>query len=379
MYPQLGSRGTRKRSGQIPFFITSQHLAAPNATVNVHRITAFNPAKSHIDFMLSPKGNTGGFMIGYDPPDNTTVGGNKRGARALDMQMGYGAPLGPVIGRNTANQVAGDDDSYIFGGFRNRISHSGAGQAQFSAIVGGYNNYIASSSGTTGVACFLGGGRDISVDMSGGGNPRAYIGGNTIVFTGSDTGGSAGAGGGNVTFNSPYCFAAATQQGTFNTSSQNSTLLGSYSQARSPNQIVLGGHGGGDSTIGASQASWFPLTQKTSDATPTLITPNGTTAFANNISVPATYGGVFQGYMHAESSSNSTVHDWHFEGGVYNVGGTLTMLWQTVTSKGSAGALAAAALALGVDTVNRRINITGTGIAATTIRWSGWIHFAERN
>jgi hypothetical protein len=82
----------------------------------------------------------------------------------------------------------------------------------------------------------------------------------------------------------------------------------------------------------------------------------------------------------AENGSNSSYACWEIRGALYNVAGTLTLAaFSAVTALGSVGVVAGAAVALAVDTVNRRLNINITGVAATTIRWSGWVDWAERN
>lgn len=68
----------------LTLFEESRSVASPNDTVPVHALTAIG-AESNIDFVIAPKG-TGALML--QVPDNTTAGGNKRGAQAIDLQTG---------------------------------------------------------------------------------------------------------------------------------------------------------------------------------------------------------------------------------------------------------------------------------------------------
>ena len=85
----------------LTLFEESRSVASPNATVPVHALTALG-AETNIDFVISPKG-AGAFSL--QVPDNTTAGGNKRGAGAVDLQTS----------RNSAIQVASGANSLVSG------------------------------------------------------------------------------------------------------------------------------------------------------------------------------------------------------------------------------------------------------------------------
>ena len=88
-------------SGGLTNFTEAENTAAPNATVPVNSLTATGAA-TDIDVAIVPKGN-GAFTL--DIADNTTAGGNKRGTRAVDLQME----------RSNANQVASGQWSFVAG------------------------------------------------------------------------------------------------------------------------------------------------------------------------------------------------------------------------------------------------------------------------
>jgi hypothetical protein len=82
------------------------YTASPNSTINVVQIAA-KGSGTNIGLALTPKG-TG--YISAQVPDSTTVGGNARGVRSVDLQTS----------RSTAAQVASGTGSAIIGGTQNR-------------------------------------------------------------------------------------------------------------------------------------------------------------------------------------------------------------------------------------------------------------------
>ena len=102
-------------SGGLTQFTEAANSSAPNGTVPVNSLTATGAA-TNIDAAIRPKG-TGAILAQI--PDNTTAGGNKRGANAVDLCLGD---------RGNANQVASGSYSAIIGGRYNRAS----GTASFS-------------------------------------------------------------------------------------------------------------------------------------------------------------------------------------------------------------------------------------------------------
>lgn len=97
------------------------NTSAPNATIPVATFTATNAATS-VDAALLPKGVSGALLA--DIPDNSSSGGNKRGAHAVDWQIDRGA----------ASQVASGSNSVISGG------SSCTASGQNSAVGGGTTN-----------------------------------------------------------------------------------------------------------------------------------------------------------------------------------------------------------------------------------------------
>lgn len=90
------------------FFTEARSIAAPNATIPAHSLTATG-AETNIDLIISPKG-TGGIMA--DIPDNLAAGGNKRGTNSVDLQST----------RTLADEVASGSQAIIIGGSRNKAN-----------------------------------------------------------------------------------------------------------------------------------------------------------------------------------------------------------------------------------------------------------------
>ncbi|MFN8358869.1 MAG: hypothetical protein U0264_03045 [Candidatus Kapaibacterium sp.] len=96
-------------SGGLTHFTESANTAAPNNGVPVVQLLATN-ASTDVDVALTPKGI--GALTGH-VADNTSAGGNKRGANAIDWQTT----------RSNATQVASGQNATIGGGSGNTSSN----------------------------------------------------------------------------------------------------------------------------------------------------------------------------------------------------------------------------------------------------------------
>jgi hypothetical protein len=101
-------------------FTESISIIAPNDTIPVSVLTA-KSSNTNTDVAIIIKG-TGAILA--QVPDNTTLGGNKRGTNAVDFQMS----------RNSASQVASGNNSVVASGQNNTA------QGPQSVVVGGRNN-----------------------------------------------------------------------------------------------------------------------------------------------------------------------------------------------------------------------------------------------
>ena len=130
--PESGGSG----SGLL-YFEESRHTSSPNDGLPAHRFAAIG-AEASIDVVLSPKGN-GALMAQL--PDDTDLGGIKRGNNSVDWQMNrydswqVASGFSSVIAGGYANEASGDF-SVVSGGLENR--NDGA----VSSIAGGDGNFI---------------------------------------------------------------------------------------------------------------------------------------------------------------------------------------------------------------------------------------------
>ena len=100
------------------------HTASPNNTVNAEQLEVTG-GTTNVDLVHTPKG-TGAFIVGNEP-DGTATGGDKRGTRAIDMQMS----------RSSSANVASGYESAIIGGADNIVT------GQHSGVVAGSGNSIS--------------------------------------------------------------------------------------------------------------------------------------------------------------------------------------------------------------------------------------------
>lgn len=117
----LRGDGTFAAAGLNHFTDSQDTTNPPNGTIPVNALSASGTA-SNIDLAAKPKG-TG--ALTRDIADNTTTGGEKRGAYAVDFQ-GH---------RTNANRAAQGDYSFVGGGSTNGAF------ADYSVVSGGYGNY----------------------------------------------------------------------------------------------------------------------------------------------------------------------------------------------------------------------------------------------
>ncbi|PKM30243.1 MAG: hypothetical protein CVV07_07445 [Gammaproteobacteria bacterium HGW-Gammaproteobacteria-11] len=116
---QLPAADTLAGAGMVRF-TEERHDESPNDAAPVHSITPVG-SETSIDFAIVSKGSG---ALTLSVPDGTSAGGNKRGSRAVDLQML----------RFNPTQVASGGHSFIGAGRYNTAGGS------YSAVVGGERN-----------------------------------------------------------------------------------------------------------------------------------------------------------------------------------------------------------------------------------------------
>jgi hypothetical protein len=241
---------------------------APNAAVPVLQVEpdAAQNASTNIDIAIMPRG-TGAILARV--PDNTSVGGNKRGANAVDLQTV----------RFAASQVASGDWATISGGTDNKATGVwdtiGGGEdndsnGNWSVISGGESN-IASSSHSV-----IGGGRgniasNQRATVAGGqinyaqGADSTIAGGTNNIASGASS--TVGGGGGNIA------------------SGANSVVPGGWNATTRGLNGRMSFATGLFSSMGDAQYGLHVLRRSTTDATVTGLGAGGTAPSSTNIPI----------------------------------------------------------------------------------------------
>jgi hypothetical protein len=298
-------------------------LTAHNTQVNV--AVSQNTPETNSALVLTPKG-TGAFILG-PPPDGTAVGGNARGANAVDLQTV----------RNAATQVASGANSFAAG--KTNIASGSA-----SVAIGSF----CTSSGISSVA--IGG-------AASGGSAQAT--GDYSVALGLNTKAlAAGAYGLGVD-----CEATSVHTCAMGRRSK-ADRAGMYAYAH-----------GWFTTQGDSQKVLFVFRNKTTNDTPTTLftglTPD------QRLTIPSGKVVSFIAQITGIKSDGSAVAKYIREGTIKNVGGTTTLVGSIITVGTDHEDNASTDVAITADDTNDALDISVTGIAAETWRWVAVVQGVE--
>jgi hypothetical protein len=352
--------------GGLTNFTEAETTAAPNGTVYVDSLTAA-ASTTNADAAFIPKG-TGAILAAI--PDNTTVGGNKRGTYAVDWQ----------IVRNAAARVASGAYSAIIGGYWNTSSGT-------ASIAGGYQNQIAgdysvglgASNTTTTSNCFVLGNGSTA---SGAYGAVALGRGNTASGDGTLTAGFVNTASGSRSIS----------LGESNTASaSNAVAIGISNVANAANSLALGRQSntfsiigrqvyasGQEGTSGDSQASKFILRERTTNDTATTITTNsGAAGTTNQVILSNQSAYRFKGSIVGKQSGSVNAAVWDIDGFIVrgaNAAAT-TLNVSNVTLVENTPAWGTPTLA--ADTTNGGLQVQVIGAAATNIQWTAVIETTE--
>lgn len=172
---------------------------------------------------------------------------------------------------------------------------------------------------------------------------------------------------------------AASNSYSFVLTGDNCTADGNYSGAwgRYANTLGVGKYAwnsGGFSQGGSSQATSMTLRYETTNATPTVISPNAAPPSASYCAaVRATTVQAFRGLVSAYDTGSGDVSTWRIEGCIKRTGAsaatTALVGAPTVALIAQDAAAAAWAVGLSANTTLGALAITVTGAAGRTIRW----------
>ena len=360
-------------AGGLTNFTEAEATTSPNDTVYVDSLTAAG-STTNVDVAIVPKGN-GAILV--DIPDSTTVGGNKRGQYATDLQGGT---------RVIATNVASGNYSVISGGRANTSSgvesicaggYYNVASGNQSGVLGGQQN---TASGTNG---FVGGGAYNSASSSftvvGGGNSNQ-----ATAYASFVPGGFGNVASGNYTHS----------VGFFNTSSADySYSYGHQNIANATYGVAFGFQAntlaiknriaissGQFASAGDCQTSKFILKVLTTGGAATNVTTDGTAYVigSNNyiqLSNQSAYR--FKGTIvgKQQGSTNSAV--WDIDGFIVrgaNAAATTLNISNVTLVQNTPGW---GTPTLAADTTIGCLQVQVTGSAATNIRWIANIETTE--
>jgi hypothetical protein len=343
-------------SGGLTEFTEAENTSAPNATVPVNSLTPVT-ATTNADFAIVPKG-TGAFTL--DIADNTSAGGNKRGANAIDLSTK----------RTNAADVASGASSIVIGETARATSANSfaVGLGGIGSIASG-NSSVAIGSWTTatGNNSFASGSRVDATALH-----SVCIGG--------------------------YQYGATTASGESSFASMGATASGDYSLAIGPGNIASGRHSvatgatshtfgitgrqahsaGVEATQGDSQASKFILRERTTSNTATTLTSDSNAAgTANQVILSNQSAYRFKGTIVGKQSGSVNASVWDVDGFIVrgaNAAAT-TLNVSNVTLVQNTPAWGTPTLA--ADTTNGGLRVQVTGAAATNIQWTAVIDTTE--
>lgn len=340
-------------SGGLTKFTEAEATTSPNNTVYVDSLTAAG-STTNVDVAIVPKG-TGAFML--DVPDNTTAGGNKRGANAIDLQTT----------RIVATNVASGTQSVVIG------SNSTASGAVAVAIG---DQALASNSYATAFSLSTASGqRTFAFGF------QAMASGDYAVALGGNSSGASTASGENsvvIGMNNIASGQYSVAIGLGNTSNAiNSFALGRSSSAFSVSgrQVYASGR---EATDGDAQTSKFILRERTTGNTATTLTTDSNAAATTNqviLSNNAAYR--FKGTIIGKQSGSTNASAWDIDGLIVrgaNAAST-TLLISNVNLVQNTPAWGTPTLA--ADTTNGGLQVQVTGAGATNIQWTCVVETTE--
>jgi hypothetical protein len=312
--------------GMIKRVITS----SPNADVNALQLLATGGSKN-VDLVLTPKGS--GALIAGPAPDGTSVGGNKRGVRAIDLQTS----------RSAADRVASGSSAITIG-----------------------TNAIASSSNSTAI------GQNVIAIANFGG---------TAVAIGSSAGVSASYGGVAIGDSASVGGQGGTAVGNYSLANGlNGTAIGINAKANGFNSLAFGGDGactsdrdsmaslgGVNFLTGNSILVLFKLIANTSDTTPTKLTLRRSAAAPLTIPSGKILSCIIQ--IIGSKSDGSSVIFYTRKVCIKNISGTTTLVGNIETIGTDYKDNALTDVVITANDTTDSLDITVTGIAAENWRW----------
>jgi hypothetical protein len=359
-------------AGGLTYFTEAQNSATPNATVKVDSLTALS-STTNADVAIVPKG-TGAFTLAV--ADNLASGGNKRGTNAVDLQSI----------RSSNSQVASGVSSFLAGNgstangsYSSAIGYLNTASGTYSSAIG-YGNIASNTfSFSFGNSCTASGDRSIAM-----GSRAKATGESAICLASYSYADSIASGANSIVIG--YGTASANRSMALGFSAlvanASSTAIGDYANTfNTAGRIALSG--GSLGNAGDNQKGVVSYRQRTTDATPTILTTNNATTFGDNAGSQLALQNQqvmrFKGSITAKKSGTTDIAVWDIDGVIVrgaNAASTVLTV-SNVNVVTNIPAWVTPTLAANTSVNVGGLLITITGVIATNIQWYAAIDTVE--
>lgn len=361
----------------LQYWTEATNTSAPNATIPANSWTP-TTATTHADAVVKPKGTDGSFLLAI--PDNSTTGGNKRGVKAVDLQLGRTNASEVVTGTSSfavghSNTVAGtyagsiglnnnsNGDYNILGGYNNTatnnsvaitlLGYSNSATQNYSFAIGNSNEITAIGAGAFGILNEVSGQSSIALCQENVVTGASSIGGGYLQTVNGNQSASFGH--------------------TNTVDGEKSFATGQQAYTNIDCSRVFAG-AGFDSRLGSSQARDFIVKGTTDDAAPTELLVLGgqlvladyaawtvdilvTASQANGTGEGASYQ-ILGRIIRGANAASTTIEGTPVKTVLFESTGTMDA---TITADTSSGAL----------------RVIVTGVAATNLLWTARVTTSE--
>ena len=359
-------------AGGLTYFTEAQNTTAPNATVPVDTLTAVT-ATTNGDIAIVPKG-AGAFTLAV--ADNLVAGGNKRGTNAIDLQTIRS--VNTQVASGVSSFLAGNGNT-ASGSYSSAIGYLNASSGAYSSAIG-YGNIASNTfSYTFGSSCTASNANAIAM-----GNRAKATGDSSICLGNYYYADSTASGQNSIVLG--YGTASANRSMALGFSAlvanASSTAIGDYSNTFSTiGRIALSG--GSLGNAGDNQKGVVSYRQRTTDATPTILTTNNATTFGDNAGAQLALQNQqvmrFKGSITAKKSGTTDIAVWDIDGVLVRGANAAS----TVLTVGNVNVVTnIPAWVTPTLAANTSVNVGGllitiTGVIATNIQWFAVIDTVE--
>jgi len=314
-----------------PDLETDVNNTTPNATQTVLELS---PVATTTDMDIAIVPNGAGAILA-NVPDNTSTGGEKRGAYAVDLQLR----------RTSSYHVASGAYSALVGGYRNFASGS------YSAVIGGLDNR-ANSSYSAAI-----GGYDIEVQAQyafGAGSEDAIVNANYSSVIATDLASTYG----------QYTAAIGGFRAYTGSDSKYGISTGYWSNLNVYCGINIGSSRNNKSVdgYGYSSTTIRNISARTTDATETKLLADNTDVAGANLTVPSNYVQTITGTVVCARAGANEVRAWEVKIVARNTGG-VSIVNTVIDDLGYDAGLSGVSIAIGTN--GNYVEIKATGLSGT--------------